>query len=162
MASAGSDQIRICDFGNAMKLDSSEEYYCKYGTPEYVAPEIVNQTPVSTATDIWWATCSPAWRSDYTLQAPASLSAIVIKSLVFYELPCCFHVSFICPALPQAHRCHHLPLVCHIHFHFCPKTCILEAQTLMWLKASCFILLQPDWCVAFHWRERPSHSLKHP
>ncbi|XP_077422199.1 striated muscle preferentially expressed protein kinase-like [Vanacampus margaritifer] len=53
MAVAGSDQIRICDFGNAVKLDSSEEHYCKYGTPEYVAPEIVNQTPVSTATDIW-------------------------------------------------------------------------------------------------------------
>nr|XP_033472116.1 striated muscle preferentially expressed protein kinase isoform X2 [Epinephelus lanceolatus] len=53
MASSGSDQIRICDFGNAIKLDTSEEQYCKYGTPEYVAPEIVNQTPVSTATDIW-------------------------------------------------------------------------------------------------------------
>uniref|UniRef100_A0A3Q0QTY0 non-specific serine/threonine protein kinase n=1 Tax=Amphilophus citrinellus TaxID=61819 RepID=A0A3Q0QTY0_AMPCI len=53
MASPGSDQIRICDFGNAIKLETSEEYYCKYGTPEYVAPEIVNQTPVSTATDIW-------------------------------------------------------------------------------------------------------------
>uniref|UniRef100_UPI0037E7BA37 striated muscle preferentially expressed protein kinase n=1 Tax=Semicossyphus pulcher TaxID=241346 RepID=UPI0037E7BA37 len=53
MASPGSDRIRICDFGNALKLDTSEEFYCKYGTPEYVAPEIVNQTPVSTATDIW-------------------------------------------------------------------------------------------------------------
>ncbi|XP_039998071.1 striated muscle preferentially expressed protein kinase isoform X2 [Xiphias gladius] len=53
MARPGSDQIRICDFGNAIKLETSEEYYCKYGTPEYVAPEIVNQTPVSTATDIW-------------------------------------------------------------------------------------------------------------
>lgn len=53
MASPGSDQVRICDFGNAVKLDSSEECYCKYGTPEYVAPEIINQTPVSSATDIW-------------------------------------------------------------------------------------------------------------
>ncbi|KAM6893731.1 striated muscle preferentially expressed protein kinase-like [Xenentodon cancila] len=53
MASPRSDHIRICDFGNAMKLEPSEEYYCKYGTPEFVAPEIVNQTPVSTATDIW-------------------------------------------------------------------------------------------------------------
>lgn len=146
MASAGSDQIRICDFGNAMKLDSSEEYYCKYGTPEYVAPEIVNQTPVSTATDIWWATCSPAWRSDYTLQAPASLSAIVIKSLVFYELPCRFHVSFICPALPQAHRCHHLPLVCHIHFCFFPKTCIFRGpnfnvtQSIMFYFTSAWLV----------------------
>uniref|UniRef100_A0A3B5Q7F4 Striated muscle enriched protein kinase a n=1 Tax=Xiphophorus maculatus TaxID=8083 RepID=A0A3B5Q7F4_XIPMA len=53
MASPGSDLIRICDFGNAIKLDTSEDYYCKYGTPEYVAPEIINQTPVSMATDIW-------------------------------------------------------------------------------------------------------------
>ncbi|XP_062417470.1 striated muscle preferentially expressed protein kinase [Pungitius pungitius] len=53
MASPGSDLIRICDFGNAAKLEASEEHYCRYGTPEYVAPEIVNQTPVSTATDIW-------------------------------------------------------------------------------------------------------------
>ncbi|XP_070850331.1 striated muscle preferentially expressed protein kinase [Chaetodon trifascialis] len=53
MASPVSDQIRICDFGCAIKVEASEEYYCKYGTPEYVAPEIVNQTPVSTATDIW-------------------------------------------------------------------------------------------------------------
>ncbi|XP_054634798.1 striated muscle preferentially expressed protein kinase-like isoform X3 [Dunckerocampus dactyliophorus] len=53
MAGAGSDQIRICDFGNAIRLESPEEHYCKYGTPEYVSPEIVNQTPVSSATDIW-------------------------------------------------------------------------------------------------------------
>ncbi|XP_026157880.1 striated muscle preferentially expressed protein kinase isoform X3 [Mastacembelus armatus] len=53
MASSGTDRIRICDFGNAIKMETSEEYYCKYGTPEYVAPEIINQTPVSMATDIW-------------------------------------------------------------------------------------------------------------
>ncbi|CAB1327736.1 unnamed protein product [Coregonus sp. 'balchen'] len=48
-----SDKIRICDFGNAVKLETTEAHYCKYGTPEFVAPEIVNQTPVSKATDIW-------------------------------------------------------------------------------------------------------------
>ncbi|KAM8873329.1 striated muscle preferentially expressed protein kinase-like [Synchiropus picturatus] len=53
MSKLDSDRIRICDFGNAVELETSEEQYCKYGTPEYVAPEIVNQTPVSTATDIW-------------------------------------------------------------------------------------------------------------
>lgn len=53
MAGPASDQIRICDFGSAARLDSSEEHYCKHGTPEYVAPEIINQTPVSTASDIW-------------------------------------------------------------------------------------------------------------
>ncbi|KAL2081270.1 hypothetical protein ACEWY4_023123 [Coilia grayii] len=53
MADAMTDQIRICDFGNAMKYTPGEAQYCKYGTPEFVAPEIVNQTPVSKATDIW-------------------------------------------------------------------------------------------------------------
>ncbi|XP_030643504.1 striated muscle preferentially expressed protein kinase [Chanos chanos] len=53
MADPTSDQIRLCDFGNAVKLTPGEAQYCKYGTPEFVAPEIVNQTPVSKATDIW-------------------------------------------------------------------------------------------------------------
>ncbi|KAM4609475.1 striated muscle preferentially expressed protein kinase [Polymixia lowei] len=53
MADPHGDQIRICDFGNAVELTPDEAQYCKYGTPEFVAPEIVNQTPVSKATDIW-------------------------------------------------------------------------------------------------------------
>ncbi|CAG5865938.1 unnamed protein product [Menidia menidia] len=53
MADPHSDQIRICDFGNAVAITPDEAQYCKYGTPEFVAPEIVNQTPVSKATDIW-------------------------------------------------------------------------------------------------------------
>ncbi|KAJ8349559.1 hypothetical protein SKAU_G00246890 [Synaphobranchus kaupii] len=53
MADSGGEQIRICDFGNAVELTADEAQYCKYGTPEFVAPEIVNQTPVSKATDIW-------------------------------------------------------------------------------------------------------------
>nr|XP_046260752.1 striated muscle preferentially expressed protein kinase [Scatophagus argus] len=53
MADSHSDQIRICDFGNAVETTPSEAQYCKYGTPEFVSPEIVNQTPVSKASDIW-------------------------------------------------------------------------------------------------------------
>uniref|UniRef100_A0A3Q3B5X0 non-specific serine/threonine protein kinase n=1 Tax=Kryptolebias marmoratus TaxID=37003 RepID=A0A3Q3B5X0_KRYMA len=53
MADLQSDEIRICDFGNAVEITPDEAQYCKYGTPEFVAPEIVNQTPVSKATDIW-------------------------------------------------------------------------------------------------------------
>ncbi|XP_071978466.1 striated muscle preferentially expressed protein kinase isoform X3 [Engystomops pustulosus] len=52
MADMISDQIRICDFGNAQELNG-EPQYCKYGTPEFVAPEIVNQMPISPVTDIW-------------------------------------------------------------------------------------------------------------
>lgn len=54
MADPHGDQVRICDFGNAVEITSDEAQYCKYGTPEFVAPEIVNQTPVSKATDIWY------------------------------------------------------------------------------------------------------------
>ncbi|XP_030064611.1 striated muscle preferentially expressed protein kinase [Microcaecilia unicolor] len=53
MANTSSEQIRICDFGNAQEIILGETQYCKYGTPEFVAPEIVNQMPVSTVTDIW-------------------------------------------------------------------------------------------------------------
>ncbi|CAL8240298.1 unnamed protein product [Merluccius merluccius] len=53
MADAHSDQIRLCDFGNTLEFTPDEAQYCKYGTPEFVAPEIVNQSPVSKATDIW-------------------------------------------------------------------------------------------------------------
>ncbi|XP_029967514.1 striated muscle preferentially expressed protein kinase [Salarias fasciatus] len=53
MADPMGDQIRLCDFGNAVVITPDEAQYCKYGTPEFVAPEIVNQTPVSKATDIW-------------------------------------------------------------------------------------------------------------
>ncbi|XP_073490417.1 striated muscle preferentially expressed protein kinase isoform X2 [Aquarana catesbeiana] len=53
MADMSGDQIRICDFGNAQELTEGEPQYCKYGTPEFVAPEIVNQMPISTVTDIW-------------------------------------------------------------------------------------------------------------
>ncbi|XP_060008011.1 striated muscle preferentially expressed protein kinase isoform X3 [Lagenorhynchus albirostris] len=49
----GEEQVRICDFGNAQKLTPGEPQYCQYGTPEFVAPEVVNQTPVSGVTDIW-------------------------------------------------------------------------------------------------------------
>nr|XP_058911143.1 striated muscle preferentially expressed protein kinase isoform X4 [Kogia breviceps] len=49
----GEEQVRICDFGNAQELTPGEPQYCQYGTPEFVAPEVVNQTPVSGVTDIW-------------------------------------------------------------------------------------------------------------
>ncbi|KAL0624640.1 Striated muscle preferentially expressed protein kinase [Plecturocebus cupreus] len=50
---AGEEQVRLCDFGNAQELTPGEPQYCQYGTPEFVAPEIVNQSPVSGVTDIW-------------------------------------------------------------------------------------------------------------
>ncbi|KAL0992785.1 hypothetical protein UPYG_G00098360 [Umbra pygmaea] len=45
--------IRIVDFGLSRRMDSVSEVREILGTPEYVAPEILNYEPISTATDMW-------------------------------------------------------------------------------------------------------------
>ncbi|KAJ8337399.1 hypothetical protein SKAU_G00386190 [Synaphobranchus kaupii] len=45
--------VKICDFGFSQKIDLSRYQYSKFGTPEFVAPEIVCQAPVTKGTDIW-------------------------------------------------------------------------------------------------------------
>uniref|UniRef100_A0A087Y7T0 Obscurin, cytoskeletal calmodulin and titin-interacting RhoGEF b n=1 Tax=Poecilia formosa TaxID=48698 RepID=A0A087Y7T0_POEFO len=47
------DEIKICDFGFCQEIDTSRHQYSVLGTPEFVAPEIVHQEPVTVATDIW-------------------------------------------------------------------------------------------------------------
>nr|KAF6349260.1 hypothetical protein mMyoMyo1_011804 [Myotis myotis] len=47
------EDIKICDFGFAQKITMAEPKYSKYGSPEFVSPEIIEQTPVSEASDIW-------------------------------------------------------------------------------------------------------------
>ena len=47
------EDIKICDFGFAQKITPVEPQYSKYGSPEFVSPEIIEQTPVSEASDIW-------------------------------------------------------------------------------------------------------------
>ncbi|XP_009069614.1 PREDICTED: obscurin-like, partial [Acanthisitta chloris] len=47
------EDLKICDFGFAQKITPFEPQFSKYGSPEFVAPEIVSQSPVSKATDIW-------------------------------------------------------------------------------------------------------------
>ncbi|KAJ8414377.1 hypothetical protein AAFF_G00052470 [Aldrovandia affinis] len=45
--------IRIVDFGLSRCMDSMKEVREILGTPEYVAPEVLNYEPISTATDMW-------------------------------------------------------------------------------------------------------------
>ncbi|KAJ6655094.1 hypothetical protein lerEdw1_005998 [Lerista edwardsae] len=47
------DEIKICDFGFAQRISPAEPQYCRYGSPEFVSPEIISQSPVSTSSDIW-------------------------------------------------------------------------------------------------------------
>ncbi|XP_066498232.1 myosin light chain kinase, smooth muscle isoform X2 [Hoplias malabaricus] len=46
-------QIKIIDFGLASKLDPSNPLKVMHGTPEFVAPEVINFEPICLATDMW-------------------------------------------------------------------------------------------------------------
>ncbi|XP_048868574.1 obscurin-like isoform X50 [Brienomyrus brachyistius] len=53
MALSKTEEVKICNFGFAQEIDLYGPQYSEFGTPEFVAPEIVCQQPVSKATDIW-------------------------------------------------------------------------------------------------------------
>ncbi|ROI15119.1 Myosin light chain kinase, smooth muscle [Anabarilius grahami] len=46
-------QIKIIDFGLASKMDPNTPLKVMHGTPEFVAPEVINFEPVGLATDMW-------------------------------------------------------------------------------------------------------------
>ncbi|KAL4682519.1 hypothetical protein H8959_002074 [Pygathrix nigripes] len=47
------EDIKICDFGFAQNITPAELQFSQYGSPEFVSPEIIQQNPVSEASDIW-------------------------------------------------------------------------------------------------------------
>ncbi|XP_071481552.1 uncharacterized protein [Diadema antillarum] len=49
----GSGDIKLIDFGIARYLSKEEEIRDIQGTPDYVAPEILNYEPITLATDMW-------------------------------------------------------------------------------------------------------------
>ncbi|XP_078526288.1 death-associated protein kinase 2-like [Lissotriton helveticus] len=46
-------KIKIIDFGLAQKIDVGVSFKSLCGTPQYIAPEVINYEPLSTATDMW-------------------------------------------------------------------------------------------------------------
>ncbi|KAM4624173.1 myosin light chain kinase, smooth muscle-like [Polymixia lowei] len=46
-------QIKIIDFGLASKIESGKPLMVMHGTPEFVAPEVINYEPVGLETDMW-------------------------------------------------------------------------------------------------------------
>uniref|UniRef100_A0A8C1K201 Si:dkey-240h12.4 n=1 Tax=Cyprinus carpio TaxID=7962 RepID=A0A8C1K201_CYPCA len=50
---APNPDIKIIDFGMAHRFSQGEEYKSLGGTPQYIAPEIINYEPLSTAADMW-------------------------------------------------------------------------------------------------------------
>ncbi|KAK2525040.1 Death-associated protein kinase 2 [Columba guinea] len=52
-------QIKIIDFGLAQRLDDGVTFKSLCGTPQYIAPEVINYEPLSSATDMWLSGLSP-------------------------------------------------------------------------------------------------------
>uniref|UniRef100_A0A8D8RG45 Myosin light chain kinase, smooth muscle n=2 Tax=Cacopsylla melanoneura TaxID=428564 RepID=A0A8D8RG45_9HEMI len=47
------NRIKIIDFGLARKFDPEKKLQVLFGTPEFVAPEVVNFDPIGYGTDMW-------------------------------------------------------------------------------------------------------------
>ncbi|XP_029023905.1 death-associated protein kinase 2 [Betta splendens] len=45
--------IKLIDFGLAHRFVPGEEYRSTSGTPQYIAPEVINNQPLNTAADMW-------------------------------------------------------------------------------------------------------------
>uniref|UniRef100_A0AC11E7S0 Obscurin, cytoskeletal calmodulin and titin-interacting RhoGEF n=1 Tax=Ovis aries TaxID=9940 RepID=A0AC11E7S0_SHEEP len=105
------EDIKICDFGFAQKITPGEPQYSKYGSPEFVAPEIIEQTPVNEASDIWAMgvitylslTCS----SPFAGESDRATLLNVLEGRVSWSSPMAAHLSedaqdFIKAALQKA------------------------------------------------------------
>ncbi|NWU04979.1 DAPK2 kinase, partial [Cephalopterus ornatus] len=46
-------RIKIIDFGLAQQLEDGVTFKSLCGTPQYIAPEVINYEPLSSATDMW-------------------------------------------------------------------------------------------------------------
>lgn len=53
LSHAGSDELKICDFGLSRRIQLNKHATLDYGMPEYVAPEVANGEGVSFAADMW-------------------------------------------------------------------------------------------------------------
>ena len=46
-------RIKLIDFGLARQFDPKENVKVMFGTPEFVAPEVINYERISFGTDMW-------------------------------------------------------------------------------------------------------------
>ncbi|NWX23851.1 DAPK1 kinase, partial [Aegotheles bennettii] len=67
-------RIKIIDFGLAHKIDFGNEFKNIFGTPEFVAPEIVNYEPLGLEADMWVETAMLQYVMTGVFCLPCSLS----------------------------------------------------------------------------------------
>ncbi|CAD5121391.1 DgyrCDS9913 [Dimorphilus gyrociliatus] len=53
LTNSSSEEIKLIDFGFARKLNPRLPLHAKYCTPEFAAPEVADNQPISTSADMW-------------------------------------------------------------------------------------------------------------
>lgn len=48
-----SHQIKLIDFGLARRFNPDDPCRVLFGTPEFIAPEVINYEPIGFASDMW-------------------------------------------------------------------------------------------------------------
>uniref|UniRef100_A0A672JHM1 Death-associated protein kinase 1 n=1 Tax=Salarias fasciatus TaxID=181472 RepID=A0A672JHM1_SALFA len=68
-------RIKLIDFGLAHKIDFGNDFKNIFGTPEFVAPEVVNYEPLGLEADMWLSGASP-FLGDNKQETLANVSAV--------------------------------------------------------------------------------------
>ncbi|KAK2492721.1 hypothetical protein MC885_013414, partial [Smutsia gigantea] len=147
------EDIKICDFGFAQKITPTEPQYSKYGSPEFVSPEIIEQTPVSEASDIWAMgvisylslTCS----SPFAGESDRATLLNVLEGRVSWSSPAAAHLSedaqdFIKAALQRAPEARPSAATCLTHPWFLKSVPAEEAHFIS-TKQLKFLLARSRW-----------------
>ncbi|XP_040478675.1 obscurin-like [Ursus maritimus] len=147
------EDIKICDFGFAQKITPGEPQYSKYGSPEFVSPEIIEQTPVSEASDIWAMgvisylslTCS----SPFAGESDRATLLNVLEGRVSWSSPVAAHLSedaqdFIKATLQRAPETRPSAAKCLAHPWF-QKSVPAEEAHFINTKQLKFLLARSRW-----------------
>ncbi|CAD7679772.1 unnamed protein product [Nyctereutes procyonoides] len=147
------EDIKICDFGFAQKITPGEPQYSKYGSPEFVSPEIIEQTPVSEASDIWSMgvisylslTCS----SPFAGESDRATLLNVLEGQVSWNSPMTTHLSkdaqdFIKATLQRAPKARPSAAKCLTHPWFQTSVPAEEAHFIN-TKQLKFLLARSRW-----------------
>nr|XP_042140020.1 obscurin isoform X18 [Peromyscus maniculatus bairdii] len=147
------EDIKICDFGFAQKITPSEPQYSKYGAPEFVSPEIIEQSPVSEGSDIWAVgvisylslTCS----SPFAGESDRATLLNVLEGRVSWSSPMAAHLSgdakdFIKATLQKTPRARPSASQCLAHPWFLKSMPAEEAHFIN-TKQLKFLLARSRW-----------------
>ncbi|XP_058286464.1 obscurin isoform X1 [Hylobates moloch] len=147
------EDIKICDFGFAQNITPTELQFSQYGSPEFVSPEIIQQNPVSEASDIWAMgvisylslTCS----SPFAGESDRATLLNVLEGRVSWSNPMAAHLSedakdFIKATLQRAPQARPSAAQCLSHPWFLKSMPAEEAHFIN-TKQLKFLLARSRW-----------------